>query len=401
MTAPARSRRRLRFSLRSLVLLTLLIASAGSLWGRWEPWIVERSLSANGRYTDRVLFLPGNLFATHAPGCIRIWKANTFELLHDIKMEDDRASSLWIPPGTDLLMTLSTGGAIDEWDPRTGRHLRRVVERCVLSDESSITAPTWSTDGRRAFDYLPDFSKGGIITLRVTDYESGDTLYLATFPKHGAGLVLTCDLSPDGKYLALLLDHSKVSVPPKYDVALVLWDLDARKQAWKKDLIQTKETSLQFAEDSMTICLYAYPPETGSKTFFGLPDGDGVPFNPPPLETDFTFSPDGKYFVNPGTNELRRPGATHYSPSRSPQIENTETGERAAYLARTVQEIHDYAFAPDGRLAVAKADGTIDIWRYSRPEAWWGVVCVPGFWLTVICLALLAWSLRKDRRDLA
>lgn len=356
MTDPAPSRRRLRFSLRSSLLLTLLIASAGTLWLSWEPWIIEQSLHANGRYADRVLFLPDNLFATHAPGCIRIWKADAFELLHDIKMQDDRASSMWILPGTELLMTLSTGGAIDEWDPRTGKHLRRVVQRCVSSDESSISAPTWSTDGRRVFEYLSESAQGGVTTLRVIDYRTGETHYLDAFPNQGAGTVFTCDLSPDGKYLALLLDLATAAGPEKYDVSLVLWDLDARKQVWKKDQIQTEETSLQFAEDSKTICLYAYPPEAGSKTFFGLPDGDGKPFDPPSYEPKTPHSPDGKYAIDRGINELRLPGATHYNPSRSPLILNAETGERAIYLAQTVHEIHDYAFAPDGRLAVGKAE---------------------------------------------
>jgi len=65
--APAKPPRRVRFSLRSLVLLVLLMAAGLGLWWRWEPWILVSELDPlDPRAQDHV--------TTRAPDMKRVFE---------------------------------------------------------------------------------------------------------------------------------------------------------------------------------------------------------------------------------------------------------------------------------------------------------------------------------------
>lgn len=59
---------------------------------------------------------------------------------------------------------------------------------------------------------------------------------------------------------------------------------------------------------------------------------------------------------------------------------------------------YQQAFLPDARhLYNYNPDtGEIQIWKRYRPEYWWGLVCLPEFWLTTVFAVAFVWSLRRD-----
>lgn len=66
-----------RFSLRSLLLATLLIGSATTLWWRWEPWVVEHEFSPTG---DSCQIIPSQLIGKRF---LPVW-ANGSTYIYDL-----------------------------------------------------------------------------------------------------------------------------------------------------------------------------------------------------------------------------------------------------------------------------------------------------------------------------
>ena len=57
------------------------------------------------------------------------------------------------------------------------------------------------------------------------------------------------------------------------------------------------------------------------------------------------------------------------------------------------------AFAPDGKsLALAGNDGTVQLWNLRCSERWYGKLTLPEFWVMILLIPALIWSLRRDQR---
>ena len=73
--------RRLRFSLRSLILFVTLAGSGVGLWAHWKPWRHERYLTGHTATVNTASFsFDGELIVTASDdGTARIWRPETGE----------------------------------------------------------------------------------------------------------------------------------------------------------------------------------------------------------------------------------------------------------------------------------------------------------------------------------
>jgi hypothetical protein len=79
------------------------------------------------------------------------------------------------------------------------------------------------------------------------------------------------------------------------------------------------------------------------------------------------------------------------------KIENSES-KAVTFLPVQYRKVPYADLARGGkRIAVVSLDGVAQLWRLSRPDAWWGVAWLPEFWLTALLSCAFAWSLWRDR----
>jgi len=56
-------------------------------------------------------------------------------------------------------------------------------------------------------------------------------------------------------------------------------------------------------------------------------------------------------------------------------------------------------FSDDERTILGPAGrGRVAAWHKRRPEPWWGVAWLPPFWLTLLVVVAVPWSLWRDWR---
>ncbi len=158
MSDPPR-RRRLRFSLRTLLIFVLLLGSATTLWWRWEPWgvvatlpsmlsVPEPMFSSDGKFIVSTILRQGKLII-----CRCALNGDLFNL----KVVDDVNHIAMSPDSTRVVaMTKSRGpfgqyrgegpkGSITIVDVINGTELRTIN----LSAESYPSPIVFSRDGRR------------------------------------------------------------------------------------------------------------------------------------------------------------------------------------------------------------------------------------------------------------
>jgi WD40 repeat protein len=98
-----------------------------------------------------------------------------------------------------------------------------------------------------------------------------------------------------------------------------------------------------------------------------------------------TFSPDGQRIILYN-------GASVWS---------AEDGTELWNLGSPLRGVTPASFDPQGRRIVSgDENGAIHIWTRRRPERWWGVACLPAFWVTMLVCGAFAWSFRRDRKTL-
>jgi hypothetical protein len=87
----------------------------------------------------------------------------------------------------------------------------------------------------------------------------------------------------------------------------------------------------------------------------------------------------------------------------SATIWDAETGKAFFGLVSPIRQYGQYIyraeFLPGGEtILAATSDGFVQEWSRRRPEAWWGIACIPEFWLFIGLLCNTMWSVWRDLR---
>jgi hypothetical protein len=265
--------RRIRFSLRTLLLLVLLIGSAMGLWYRWEPWVLERVLMPQG----------------------------------PPRSGEHLADAIFSSDGRRVVLRSYSGYGLGEWDTASGQLLS--------PDGSSLSPEPAKYSGTPLF--VP--TDGG----RAHEWSAGQ--------EYTPELRSCIRLRRVHRFLTI---RERVYLP-------VLWNADTGEMI---AVLRTEDLDWMF-------CRHTSPDESRIITTL-----------------------EGKVIVWDARNGT---ALTSFGSS-----------------ARSVD------FSPsEERIAVTDRENA-GVWLRRRPEYWWGVACLPQFWLTVVFGAALVWSVWRDRRTL-
>ena len=113
----------------------------------------------------------------------------------------------------------------------------------------------------------------------------------------------------------------------------------------------------------------------------------------------YHFSSGETWFKNGGyvefSADLRRAATTGHDTSVT--LFDTSTSQAVFRFPEHGKWASQARFFPEGdQIATSSEDGFVRLWQQGRPEAWWGVIWLSGFWLTLIFVAATVWTVRKD-----
>jgi WD40 repeat protein len=132
---------RLKFTLRTLLVLVLFIGSAATLWLHWQPWVLERTVQVSNDTNVDVHYSPdGRQIAAVGTNAVHILDATGAE--RAVLQHPDRVGDIFFSPDGHHLVTTSRDHA-RVWNVETG------VEEANLQGHSRIMSAVYSPDGRR------------------------------------------------------------------------------------------------------------------------------------------------------------------------------------------------------------------------------------------------------------
>jgi WD40 repeat protein len=413
--------RHIKFSLRTLVLGALLIASAMLLYQNFAPWKLEKSFSIHnpparegipGRmhsYTTlRFLQNSDAIAYDHAPHDSTLTSDNPFArfntefVVYDLKSgkktlrlsSDAEFSYCATIPQRPLVIIDSSENNTALVDPETGKTL--------FQFDSHYSSAFQSSDGRIV-------AVGNNDVTTVIDTEKGKVLW---------------ELKEERPWLAVSADGRLATFIRKYSTAVV-FDAATGKELntfpkkesdyhYRFSVISPDSTYLYACDSPLIGC---WNLATGEYSFHTA-DKDAY-YSPLPL-----FAPDSSSvltFMELPCKILKVPlgGETHtatgegnteydnglYFPNGQLLLYSSKadiwdsTPKRLCSLAIPEEIVSCAAIAHDGqKLALLGSLGTLTLWCKQRPEQWWGLAWRYEFWITAIFAIGILFSLIKDLR---
>lgn len=448
-----------RFSLRTLLILSLLIGSAGGLWFHWEPWTVTR-LSSNS-LDDLPVFSADSRQLAGYSGSLHVWDTSsgavrcvlgtysygspvfsadgqylTFSGLDDAQTKRNTIE-VWSIPAAKRLIAIDT---TSEGSAGRPHHAYISPDGQYVLGQAHASVHCWSLKDRRKL-----FSIRSHFRLRAdpeTDAErrAAEQIQLIRNEALAADqLRRFCQLEENGRlgvYAGPSDDARRIFTFLPGTSAVQLWDAATGRKIRTLGLPRVAQAmrAFWFSEDGRHLALQPYPDactllldmETGAPPIVLPEDLGGA--------DRAAFSADGNWFSMVRRHEsvdtdflltawdTRTGKARHvhenaagrnifFSPDgqRCVAIGNAgtwvldmSTGQKIYRLLESSPEFFARAaFSPDGRhLAVTDQQGALLFCSRRRPEYWWGIAWLPEFWLAVVFGGVVAWSLHRDWREL-
>jgi WD40 repeat protein len=336
------------------------------------------------------------LTAVNSPGSGgsgRVFDLENRRLVSELQGYEPQASFAVFSRGGERLVTHGPNGMTNVWDVRSG-------ELCLSAEEGASYAywAEFSPDGLLAFSssWHPEGDSGRwatrILQVEPDSTRTGIPPQLALpQPVEGGGRQVDWAQMSGIRFFAddrrFFTFHARAGV--------CMWDMDSF------DLLACFTGPVGHYDDPTSVV----SPDGRHVLTFGLETRLwnvaskevvatfqlGTPQLRPPA-----FSPDGCRILERRAGSSAEPAVL--------RIWDADTGECLARLPSPLR-FAQASFSRDGCTVLMCATGSegdassqVVIWQRRRPERWWGVFWLPAFWLTLVLLVALSWSLCRDGR---
>jgi WD40 repeat protein len=299
-------------------------------------------------------------------------------------------------PRGDLVATVTTKGKVCVWQTQTGKP----VTTAEVS-WGSMFAVSFSPDGSLLAVADPDLS------IRVWEIPSGREF---TPLKGHTATVLCCTFSNDNKQL----------LTGSLDGTAGIWNLSTATRTATLKSHGAFVSMAQFTHNDKKIlttgqdrCIRIWDPITHTQI--------GTLWDQPST-TNLSFLPDERRMVihtQDGSFGIWDLDAgrmlTHLEQTGQPLLghiaffcEKRLLGiiddtlcvwdSRNGALLSHIAGVHHATPLSDNRIFTIESDRRLAIRSNARPEQWWGLAWLPEFWIAILLLIALGWSLWRDRR---
>ena len=401
-----------RFSLRTLLLSSLLIGSGTTLWWHWEPWQNQWTSECLPHAIWNTAFSSDNQYIqSTCESCTWVWSIRTGERLCGISPPQGSGFfNTVMSPDPTRILTISRRGEARLSVLPTGLQVLDFVEQLEYHPP-----PVFSSDSKRIVAINKDgvgctwdAETGTLIqkwqSLAVSPMDNFNQLLLANDDKHvfvsKSGLACIYD-SITGKCEKTLNDvdwyNVKVAIfnPSNWKEILILADMHDTAQLWN------------WPDSRM---LHSFPSEGMLRAMAFSADGKIVTISDKSFSVWDLKSNRPKMTINGDfhkTTLLSIPTdfcrAIIASNDTTVQIRDLGTGAVLNTLGvSTLPRSRGYhncasATANGQFIATASEDHRVTVWSRRRPEYWWGLAWLPEFWLTLVVSAAFAWSAWRER----
>ena len=441
-----------RFSLRSLVLLSLLATSGVVLWRNWEPWPAPLFLNCGNESLSDYAFSPdAKWVATWSEYKVRLWNSSSGALQKTLEIgSTNQYCALDFSPDSKFLMTCSTraGYCVARiWDVATG-----VKANVAHLDTTECPEIGFSFDGTQILDRTLTAKwdlKGahrtlffGTTTVRaaspseeqisrimaasnieafaectkpfaVQSWFSQDRRVAAT-KAAGVPVIQIWDLTNGQKLQEIPSNEAGASTSYTRDNIVFSSDGGYFAGRYEHEIFDT-EIRIWKIKHSNSVSKVVAVGDIKCISQSGL------------LVTNVSYGPTALCFWDATLgkqvlvskleraairqctffSDNSRLAVLKYQKSDFLEIVDSSTGRELANLSVPTSSANrnkDFLIsADDEKILIPREDANgngLELWQRRRPEWWWGIAWLPEFWLTLLFAGGFAWSVGRDWREL-
>jgi WD40 repeat protein len=432
-----------RFSLRSLLLLSLLGASGMLLWWNWQPWRIRRTFARPDSGYALIATSLGNEYvaAGDFSGTIHIWDIESGKQIssfrtphrifgdivfspdsHSILTNDSRQMCLWNASNGKLIQSFNAIADVPTWNPRfsnDGKHISCSDPVRVFNTVSGKVALELFTFHR--FDAV-DEDRNRMEKLNRANKLTEFAEFVHFYPDRVKEPKSLTDYLGESLASAVSNDGAIVVTAMIGDRSIQIWDGVTGKKlrvieieyGIRRFTLSASGSRLAGFTDSQNL-LFIWETKNGNLRC----ELEGSPS----VGVNVEFSGDDQLLF--GGDDLGSSGVWSTTTGKklfgvpSPfvsdgiigligrndliDVMDLATGETLCSIAephgrreafRPMKIIDRY------KIITTDSSGELHVWHRRRPEWWWGIAWLPEFWLTLLFAGAFGWSVRCDRREL-
>ena len=363
---------RIRYSLRTLLIATLLAGSGMGLWFRWEPWVSVAKV-ANTPLNFKRLTTKTKRFAVINNGHLQVWERDSEQKLVEL------------PERADIAEISPNGNALITWNHEDDTKARV----CKITGHELELLYKLSTNYEhfRSAVFSPDNTKILILSTSMIDTEFA---YKISILEVNSGRLLNW-ISENNTALAQWFGNWIITYDSgSYNIkgCVNLWSNDLKTKLDELTAEAPLLTQLPFAD--AFILWYSSKPRRAARVT--VENGHfkreelGI-FN---YFTGTEANYDGSAYIG---YDLTEPITSCWDP-----------GTKVVANSRD-KIVHRFGysnpqFCADGKRILTQENNSLVIWEATHPPTWWGIAWLPEFWLALIFGCAFVWSVRRDWREL-